>query len=281
VSWLKVDDGWWRHPKIIELSKPARSLWVMAGAWCADQLTDGHLPRGALKLVDGTRKEASELVASGLWDVTEKGWRFHDWSMYQPSREQVLNDRAAAAERQKRARAKARESASKSSQSRRDSRATGTVSHGPPDPTRPDPTFDLPEVDQQPQGQTPLSPVADATRQPSGTGNARGTRLPEDFPITDALASWAREHAPMTGPMDHDAFCDYWRGVPGAKGRKVDWDATWRNWMRKASADRTIGRAAGRGVMPMDRAAEIAEMGRRLQQQVDVDATRQQRAIGG
>lgn len=30
-------------------------------------------------------------------------------------------------------------------------------------------------------------------------------------------------------------FRDYWRAVPGAKGRKTDWDATWRNWMRRAS----------------------------------------------
>lgn len=27
-------------------------------------------------------------------------------------------------------------------------------------------------------------------------------------------------------------FVDYWRGVAGAKGRKADWTATWRNWCR-------------------------------------------------
>jgi hypothetical protein len=29
-----------------------------------------------------------------------------------------------------------------------------------------------------------------------------------------------------------DSFRDYWIAQPGAKGRKVDWDATWRNWIR-------------------------------------------------
>ncbi len=30
-----------------------------------------------------------------------------------------------------------------------------------------------------------------------------------------------------------DEFRDYWIGVPGAKGKKEDWPATWRNWVRK------------------------------------------------
>jgi hypothetical protein len=30
-------------------------------------------------------------------------------------------------------------------------------------------------------------------------------------------------------------FKDYWRSVPGAKGVKLDWDATWRNWVRSAA----------------------------------------------
>ncbi|WP_259462527.1 hypothetical protein [Corynebacterium diphtheriae] len=34
--------------------------------------------------------------------------------------------------------------------------------------------------------------------------------------------------------QEHQVFVDYWRGVPGARGRKRDWNATWRNWIRKA-----------------------------------------------
>jgi hypothetical protein len=29
-------------------------------------------------------------------------------------------------------------------------------------------------------------------------------------------------------------FADYWEGVPGAKGLKLDWLATWRNWLRRS-----------------------------------------------
>lgn len=32
-----------------------------------------------------------------------------------------------------------------------------------------------------------------------------------------------------------EKFTDYWRAVPGAKGRKLDWSATYRNWIRRAA----------------------------------------------
>ena len=31
-----------------------------------------------------------------------------------------------------------------------------------------------------------------------------------------------------------DKFRDYWLAQPGARGRKVNWQATWRNWLRRA-----------------------------------------------
>ncbi len=66
----------------------------------------------------------------------------------------------------------------------------------------------------------------------------RGTRLPESFAPTEDLVLWAKENAPNAGMRDHEAFMDYWTAQPGAKGVKTDWDATWRNWMRRASDDR-------------------------------------------
>lgn len=32
-----------------------------------------------------------------------------------------------------------------------------------------------------------------------------------------------------------EKFTDYWRAVPGAKGRKLDWSATYRNWIRRTA----------------------------------------------
>ena len=56
--------------------------------------------------------------------------------------------------------------------------------------------------------------------------------------ITPEMVAWAREHTPG---IDHravtEAFVDYWRGVPGTKGVKLDWPATWRNWLRRERDD--------------------------------------------
>jgi hypothetical protein len=35
-------------------------------------------------------------------------------------------------------------------------------------------------------------------------------------------------------------FVDYWIAQPGQRGVKVDWEATWRNWMRRKQGDRKV-----------------------------------------
>lgn len=51
----------------------------------------------------------------------------------------------------------------------------------------------------------------------------RATRLPED---------WSPRE--FEGEVDElEKFRDWARSAPGQKGVKADWDATWRNWMRR------------------------------------------------
>jgi hypothetical protein len=61
---------------------------------------------------------------------------------------------------------------------------------------------------------------------PPSAGN--GSRLPND---------WQPEEPRYAGADAHilSKFRDYWTAQPGAKGRKADWDATWRNWCRRES----------------------------------------------
>ena len=62
----------------------------------------------------------------------------------------------------------------------------------------------------------------------------RGSRIPEDFSISDAMRKWAAKEVPLVDLEKFlEPFKDYWRGVPGAKGVKLDWVGTWRNDMRK------------------------------------------------
>lgn len=36
--------------------------------------------------------------------------------------------------------------------------------------------------------------------------------------------------------METATFADYWQAQPGAKAVKVDWEKTWRNWIRRAAS---------------------------------------------
>jgi hypothetical protein len=64
-------------------------LWVVAGAWCSDQLTDGHVPRDMLTALGGRTADARALVTAGLWTEDGDGWTFHDWLTMNPSRSDV------------------------------------------------------------------------------------------------------------------------------------------------------------------------------------------------
>ena len=46
-----------------------------------------------------------------------------------------------------------------------------------------------------------------------------------------------------------DKFLDYWIAIPGQRGVKLNWKATWRNWVRSATERGafTNGGPAGRG----------------------------------
>lgn len=135
MTWFKLDDNWLSHHKHRAAGLKGRALWVAAGTYCAQHLTDGRIDKtmlpmlSALSEVGNGRKEAERLVEVGLWHDMGDHWLMHDWDRYQPSREKVESERAKAAERQRKAR-----------ESRGKSRRDNAVSHASPDPTRPDPT---------------------------------------------------------------------------------------------------------------------------------------------
>jgi hypothetical protein len=95
--WFKVDDKLHSHKKAARAGE-AMALWVVAGSWCADQLTDGFVPDYiAARLILNGEQMAERLVGAGLWVEDEhdgdKGWRFNDWTDYQPTRDEVESRR--------------------------------------------------------------------------------------------------------------------------------------------------------------------------------------------
>lgn len=72
---------------------------------------------------------------------------------------------------------------------------------------------------------------------PSLKVEARASRLPADWKPSESDVAFCREERPDLLPTQvADQFRDYWIAQPGAKGRKVDWPATWRNWVRNQRA---------------------------------------------
>lgn len=97
MPWFKVDDAFYRHPKVRRLGKdrlPAIGLWQLAGTWCADNLdttpTDGFIPLEQVETWDPKRRYAQRLVDVGFWKEAEHhgehGFVFHDWPDYQPTK---------------------------------------------------------------------------------------------------------------------------------------------------------------------------------------------------
>lgn len=98
-------------------------------------------------------------------------------------------------------------------------------------------------------GSTPRKGDVDVDGDGDGLGRdkpapraARGTRIPDDFVVTDEMRQWAKDkgldHLDLDGITEE--FSDYWRSVPGAKGTKLDWPATWRNWIRRKADDHKV-----------------------------------------
>lgn len=184
MTWFKVDDGLHSHKKAVRAGIPAMGLWVMAGSWCADQLTNGWVPDYiAMRLDRDYEQNAKVLVQVGLWveDVRdgETGWQFHEWNEpgRQPTKDQVLADRAASADRQKRARDRAKEHRERELQGESPNRhaVTDGVTHADvtgavtAPPTRPDPT--------RPKAPTELGNAAGAAAQDAFAG------MPERPPV--------------------------------------------------------------------------------------------------
>ncbi|WP_175691681.1 hypothetical protein [Burkholderia anthina] len=96
---------------------------------------------------------------------------------------------------------------------------------------------------------------------PDGKPSARASRLPQDWTLPKAWGEWAlsrtaelaREFGHWQGGAWTDAyvrleaekFRNYWIGKSGKDAAKLDWKATWENWVVKAGPMPVQGRKGG------------------------------------
>ena len=69
---------------------------------------------------------------------------------------------------------------------------------------------------------------------------ATATRLPADWQPNEIEIQFCKSERPdLNVDNVKNNFKDYWAGIGGAKGRKLDWSATWRNWVRNERSNIT------------------------------------------
>lgn len=104
MGWVRIDDNFADHPKIIGLSDAAFRLFITGLCYSNRQLTDGIIPYQMVNawVGDDPLKPSDELEDQNLWERVDKGFRIRSYDEYQPTKLQVEKQRAEARERIKR-----------------------------------------------------------------------------------------------------------------------------------------------------------------------------------
>lgn len=267
MNWIKLDDQFFSHPKVVDLSKDAKLLYLAGLCYCGAQLTDGLITRGGVRII-GAMVEAgvdcttTELVAAGLWEVVDGGWQVHDYLDYQSSREKAQAVRAVRAEAGSRG---GKQSGIARSKNEANGQANGqaktkqiqiqradTETESEDAPVREAETA-TPADDWAAVGYaarhalTPSDDPAVATGE-RGYRTARGQPFPLDWSLTPERAAWARDHCPhVLAPVTATAkFVAHYR-ARGERRTAAAWEAEWEKWLLGDEA-RAVQDAAARGV---------------------------------
>ena len=97
---------------------------------------------------------------------------------------------------------------------------------------------------------------------------SRGTRLSSNSNLSDDDRKFAFENGIRDPDQAWAEFIDYWIAIPGARGTKLNWSATWRNRIRQIS---TKGKPNGTGRQTLtDIASDLADEARELERQAGV-----------
>src|SRR5689334_9647610 len=105
MAWVKLDDGFTDHPKILALTDRAFRLHVAAMCYSGRYLTDGYIDPGGLRRVlavhQGRKRDVDALVQAGIWEPDgDGGYHIHDWLDWNRPAEKVKHVREESAKRQ-------------------------------------------------------------------------------------------------------------------------------------------------------------------------------------
>jgi hypothetical protein len=133
MAWVRLDDNFADHPKIIALSDTAFRLFITGLCYANRQLTDGLIPYQIVSawVGDNPFKPSDELEDQELWQRVDKGFLIRSYSEYQPTKSEIEKKREAGRERLRRFKEK-----------KRDENALETLTPYPTQPI-PNPNIDI------------------------------------------------------------------------------------------------------------------------------------------
>ena len=224
------------HRRAYEAGPEAMGVWLFAVGYAREQETDGFVPSAILHSAWGGRsnaKLAARLVSAGLLVVVSGGYMVQKYAEKNETKAQIDVRRQAEAARKAAYRGRGTP-AGVPSVSQRDTRGTPA---GVRD-TEPEPEPE-PEPEKRQEHAAPSAPLVAPVAKAKA---ARGSRLPEGWSPSDATLAALRAEGHHGATAALASFRDYWAGVPGSKGVKLDWEGTYRNWVRR---DATRGNGPG------------------------------------
>jgi hypothetical protein len=232
-DWIKMGTGLGRHPKVVRIASAlgADRLRVVGGlhaVWCLfdEHSEDGRLDGYTAQVVDDLIGWPGFTCALAL-----VGWAEEDGeSLVLPNFEshngQSAKRRAMESDRKRESRRSSGSGADKSvtrEEKRREE-----------------------NIDQE---------------QKQKIGSPTGSRLPAEWVLPRSWGEWAEQERPdLDVRREAASFADYWHGVAGAKARKADWQATWRNWIRKADGMRRRAEQQAQPSARMGKLTKLEEM---------------------
>jgi hypothetical protein len=259
MAWIELHQALFTHRKTVEaaaiLDLPEvyvvghlSALWT----WALDNAPDGEV-RASERVLERVAQWPGEkgklveaLVEAGFFSRSESGFVIHDWHDYAG---RLIERRAKNADRMKGARAghAPTTSAGENAHVQRtcNARAGATV----PNRTVPNRTVTLPgEVEGagRPAAGAPRDASGGASPTPPPPGEiapkvkaptVRASRLPEGWnPSVEAVHAMRDETGLDLATLKAETvkFCDHFAAKSGRDATKVNWEAAWRNWVRRS-----------------------------------------------
>lgn len=91
MDWIKLDTGFWSHPKTLRAGRPAAANFLIIVCWSRAQMTDGRIPKDTLPRILGRRWEApiERLLSAGFLHDRGDYYEIHNYAKRQETREKI------------------------------------------------------------------------------------------------------------------------------------------------------------------------------------------------